>query len=80
MDISKEGYSEDYADLLKVYEGNRKTWGFLITILSYIPFVMVRQCNDNSHEDWMEILGKYEVSEENKKVWIKLQTSGTHSG
>ena len=76
--MTKEGYKEDYAYLLKVYEGNRKAWYFLIISLRDIPFGVASQWNENPHEAWMALIEKYELSEE--FFWMKLQTGGTHAG
>ena len=46
-----------------MYGGNGKAWGFLIIILADIPFGVVRQCNENSHEAWKVLINKYEVSD-----------------
>ena len=74
-DITKE----DDTDILKIYEGNSKAWDFLIIILSDIPFGLTRQCNDNAHEAWMELIERYEVSEEKRDNLNEVQTGGTYA-
>ena len=43
--VPKEEDSEDNADLLKIYEWNRKAWYLLIISLSDMPFGLVSKCN-----------------------------------
>ena len=46
-----------------IYEGNRKVCDLLIISLIDILFGLARKCNENSHESWKTVVGKYEVSD-----------------
>ena len=63
-DITTEEDSETDGDKLKIYEGNSKAQDFLIISLTYIPFGLVRQRDENAHEYWKALIDKYEVSDE----------------
>ena len=52
---------------MKIYEGNSKAWDFLIISLTDIPFGLVRQCDENSHDAWKALIEKYEVLDEKQK-------------
>ena len=49
-----------------MYEVKSKTWYLLIISLADIPFGVVIQCDENSHEAWKDLINKYEVSDEKK--------------
>ena len=53
---------------MKINEGNSKEWDFLIIILTNIPFVMVRQCDQRAHYAWKELIDKYELSDEKQDI------------
>ena len=46
---------------MKIYEGNSKAWDFIIISLIDIPFGLVRQCNENSHDAQKALIDNYEV-------------------
>ena len=52
---------------MKIYEGNSKACYFLIISLTDIPFVLDRQCDENSHDAWKALIEKYEVSDEKQE-------------
>ena len=52
---------------MKIYEGNSKAWDFLIISLTDIPFWLVRQCDENAHDTWKDLIDKYEVSDEKQE-------------
>ena len=49
-EIPSEGDAENDEDQFKIYEGKRKTRDLLIISLTYTPFGLVRQCNEDAHE------------------------------
>ena len=53
---------------MKVYEGNRDAWGFLIISLTYKPFGLVIQCNNNAHEARKVLIDKYKLSDEKQEI------------
>ena len=53
---------------MNIYEGNSKAWDLLIISLIDIPFVLVRHCDENSHDAWKALIEKYEVSYDNKEI------------
>ena len=57
------GDSIDDEDKLNIYEGNSKAWDFLIIRLIEIPFWLVSQCDENSHEACKALIDRYEVSD-----------------
>ena len=52
---------------MNIYEGNSKAWDFFIIGLIDIPFGLVRQCDENSHEYCNDLIEKYEVSDEKQE-------------
>ena len=61
VETPTEEESENDADKMKIYEGNSKAWDFRIVSLTYIPFGLVRQCDENAHDAWKALIDKYEV-------------------
>ena len=59
---------------MKTYEGNSKAWDFLIIIFTDTPSGLVRQCDDNSHESWKDLIGNFEVSDD-KQEGLNLVTN-----
>ena len=45
VEIPTEDKAEKYEEKINIYEGNSKSWYFLIISLADIPFVLVRQCD-----------------------------------
>ena len=60
--VTIEEYDEDEYDLMMIYEGNRKAWGFLIINLRNISCGLVIQCNGNAHDAFLASIDTYEVS------------------
>ena len=52
---------------MKIYEGKSKSWYFLIISLTYIPFCLVRECDNNAHDECKALIDKYEVSDEKQE-------------
>ena len=80
----REDKAYNYGDKIKIYEEKSNAWDFLIIRLIDIPSGLVRQCDDNSHESWKELIDKYEVLDENQQtlnevenMWIKFSINDT---
>ena len=54
--------------MMEIYEGKSKAWDLLIISLTYIPFGLVRQCDDNAHDAWKSFIEKYEVSDDKQEI------------
>ena len=52
---------------MKIYEGNSKEWDFGTISLIGIPFCLVRQCDENSHDLWKALIEKNEASDEKQE-------------
>ena len=65
---------------MNIYEGNSKAWDFFIIGLIDIPFGLVRQCDENSHEYCNDLIDKYEVSDEKQESLNGVTNSGTPAG
>ena len=61
-------------DKMNIYEGNSKAWDFLIISFTDTPSGLVRQCDDNSHESWKDLIGNFEVSDD-KQEGLNLVTN-----
>ena len=57
---------------MKIYEVNAKACNFLIISLTEIPFGMVRQCDENTHDIWEELIDKYYLSYKKQESLNKL--------
>ena len=67
VEIPTEDEAKKYEAKMKIYEGKSNSWDLLIIILAYIPFRLVRHCDENSHDAWKALILKYEVSDDNKE-------------
>ena len=52
---------------MNIYEGNSKAWDFLIISFTDTYYGLVRQCDDNSHESWKNLIEIYQVSDEKQE-------------
>ena len=50
LEITSEEDAENNEYQLNIYVGNINTWDFIIIILIYIPFRLVRNFNEDTHE------------------------------
>ena len=72
VDIPTEEEAENYEYKMKIYEVNAKACNFLIISLTEIPFGMVRQCDENTHDIWEELIDKYYLSYKKQESLNKL--------
>ena len=62
---------------MKIYEGNYKAWDFIIISLTDIPFGLIKQCDENAHDERKALIEKYEVSDEKQESLYEVKTGGT---
>ena len=53
---------------MKIYEENSKAWYLLIIRLTYRPFGLVRQCDENAHDAWKALIDQYEISDAKQEI------------
>ena len=60
---------------MKVYEGNYKSWDLIIISLTGTHLGLVRKCNENAHDAWKYLIDKYEVSDDEARLfkWVNKQ-------
>ena len=62
---------------MKIYEGNYKAWDFIIISLTDIPFGLIKQCDENAHDERKALIEKYGVSDEKQESLYEVKTGGT---
>ena len=67
VEIPTEYESDDYEDKIMIYEGNSKSWYFLVISLADMPFGLVKKCDENVHDARKDLIDRYEFSDEKQK-------------
>ena len=73
VEIPTEYEAENNEEKIKIYKGNYRSWNLLIIRLTYIPFDLVRKCDDNAHDVCRALIENYGVSDDKKEILNELK-------